>query len=252
MESWRRLHALLLTRATDLREERLLRQGKGWFHIPCLGHEALGVIAESLSTDDLRSLYYRDRALMHARGVTLTEIARDQFATAGSSSAGRVMPLHGSYRRLGIFPPIGPTGAQCLPAVGAAWGIKLSGKTSVVLCTIGDAATRQGEFFEAVAFAVQERLPVVFVVEDNGFGISTSTERHLPFRLGIFDDRLYRRIDGRSLELVDEAAKDAIGAARRGDGPMILWMELDRLSSHTHSDDHRSYRSGAEIANFKT
>ncbi len=188
---------------------------------------------------------------MHARGVTPTEIARDQFATAASSSAGRVMPLHGSYRRLGIFPPIGPTGAQCLPAVGAAWGIKLSGKPNVVLCTIGDAATRQGEFFEAVAFAVQEGLPVVFVVEDNGFGISTSTARHLPFRLGIFDDRLYRRIDGRSLELVDEAAKDAIGAARRGDGPMILWMELDRLSSHTHSDDHRSYRSGAEIANLQ-
>ena len=96
------------------------------------------------------------------------------------------MPLHGSYRRLGIFPPIGPTGAQCLPAVGAAWAMKMAGKENVVLCTIGDAATRQGEFFEAIAFAIQELLPIVFVIEDNGFGISTSTMRQLPFRLGIF------------------------------------------------------------------
>jgi 2-oxoisovalerate dehydrogenase E1 component len=251
VESLRRLHDLLLIRAGDSREERLLRQGKGWFHIPCLGHEALAVIAEVLEPDDLLFLYYRDRALMQARGVTSLEMARDQFATARSSSGGRVMPLHGSYRRLGIFPAIGPTGAQCLPAVGAAWGIKLLGAPRVVICTIGDAATRQGEFFEAVAFAVQEALPIVFVVEDNGFGISTPTERHLPFRLGIFADRLFKRIDGRSVQSVLVASREAVASARRNDGPQILWIELDRLESHTHSDDHRIYRTASEIAAMK-
>jgi len=231
-----------------LREERLLRQGKGWFHIPCLGHEALGVIAESLHTEDLLFLYYRDRALMQARGVTPLEIARDQFATASSSSGGKVMPLHGSYRRLGIFPPIGPTGAQCLPAVGAAWALKMAGKPNIVLCTIGDAATRQGEFFEAITFAIQESLPIVFIIEDNGFGISTSTAHQLPFRLGIFADTIYRKVDGRLVDSIHSASSDAIARARRGDGPMILWVELDRLASHTHSDDHRAYRSPTEIA----
>jgi len=247
-----RLRSLLLIRAGDVREERLLRQGIGWFHIPCLGHEALAAIAWSLEPEDLLFLYYRDRALMQSRGVTPLEIARDQFATGSSSSAGRMMPLHGSYRRLGIFPPVGPTGSQCLPAVGAAWGVKLSNAHNVVLCTIGDASTRQGEFYEAVSLAVQNQLPIVFVVEDNGFGISTRTADQLPFRLGIFSPSLHWHVDGRHVGIVEQASRSAIAKARRGDGPTILWIELDRIGSHTHSDDQRVYRSPEEIAQSKT
>src|SRR5438128_5396561 len=208
-------------------------------------------ISHSLGPEDVLFLYCRDLAWMQARGVSAVGIARDQLATANSSSAGRMMPLHGSYRRLGIFPPIGPTGSQCLPATGAAWGLRLSGASNIVLCTIGDASTRQGEFYEALTFAVQEKLPIVFVVEDNGFGISTRTAHHLPFRLGIFAKSLYRRIDGRSLDSVHEASRDAIDVARRGDGPTILWMELDRIASHTHSDDQRIYRPAEEIKQTK-
>jgi 2-oxoisovalerate dehydrogenase E1 component len=252
VENRERLRNLLLIRAGDVREERLLRQGVGWFQIPCLGHEALAAIAWALEADDLLFLYYRDRALMQGRGISPLEIARDQLATAKSSSGGRTMPLHGSYRRLGVFPPIGPTGSQCLPAVGAAWGIKLSGARNIVLCTIGDASTRQGEFYEAVAFAVQERLPVVFVVEDNGFGISTPTLKQLPFRLGIFSESLQQRVKGQLVDAVDKASRIAIAKARRGDGPTILWVELDRLASHTHSDDQRVYRSADDIAQLKS
>jgi TPP-dependent pyruvate/acetoin dehydrogenase alpha subunit len=176
------LRELFLIRAGDLREERLLRQGRGWIHIPGQGHEALAALAAALEPEDLLFLYYRDRALMQARGVTPLEMAREHLATAKSSSGGRQMPVHGSYRRLGIYPPATPTASQCLPAVGAAWGIKLKGDRRVVLCTIGDASTRQGEFFEAVVQAVQDRLPIVFVVEDNGYGISTPTLDQLPFQ----------------------------------------------------------------------
>ncbi|HQR09710.1 MAG TPA: thiamine pyrophosphate-dependent enzyme [Casimicrobiaceae bacterium] len=242
------LRDLFLVRAGDLREERLLRQGRGWIHIPGQGHEALAALATSLEPDDLLFLYYRDRALMQARGVTPLEMAREHLATAHSSSGGRQMPVHGSFRRLGIYPPATPTASQCLPALGAAWGIKHLGMNRVVLCTIGDASTRQGEFFEAVVQAVQDRLPIVFVVEDNGYGISTPTLDQLPFRLGIFDPSIFRHVDGRSVEMVADAGSDAIAAARRGDGPMVLWVELDRLTSHTNSDDHRIYRTTAEIA----
>ncbi len=152
---------------------------------------------------------------------------------------------------LGIYPPATPTASQCLPAVGAAWGIKHAGTNRVVLCTIGDASTRQGEFFEAVAQAVQDRLPIVFVVEDNGYGISTPTLGQLPFRLGIFDASLFRHVDGRSVEAVSEAGNGAIAKARQGNGPTVLWVELDRLTSHTNSDDHRIYRTADEIALMK-
>ena len=245
------LGQLMVIRAGDLREERLLRQGRGWIHIPGQGHEALAALAASLHTDDLLFLYYRDRALMQARGVTPLEMAREYLATAHSSSGGRQMPVHGSYRRLGIYPPATPTASQCLPAVGAAWGVKLAGEPRVVLCTIGDASTRQGEFYEAVVQAVQDRLPIVFVVEDNGYGISTSTLDQLPFRLGIFNPDFVRHVDGRSVDAVAVAGSEAIAAARRGDGPTLLWVELDRLTSHTNSDDHRIYRSKAEIALMK-
>ena len=245
------LGQLMVIRAGDLREERLLRQGRGWIHIPGQGHEALAALAASLTGDDLLFLYYRDRALMQARGVTPLEMAREYLATAHSSSGGRQMPVHGSYRRLGIYPPATPTASQCLPAVGAAWGIKLAGEPRVVLCTIGDASTRQGEFYEAVVQAVQDRLPIVFVVEDNGYGISTSTLDQLPFRLGIFNPDFVRHVDGRSVDAVAVAGSEAIAAARRGDGPTLLWVELDRLTSHTNSDDHRIYRSKAEIALMK-
>ena len=84
-----------------------------------------------------------------------------------------------------------------------------------------------------MAQAVQDCLPIVFVVEDNGYGISTPTLDQLPFRLGIFGTALYRHVDGRSVDAVAAAGSEAIAAARRGDGPTILWVELDRLTSQT-------------------
>jgi 2-oxoisovalerate dehydrogenase E1 component len=239
---------MLRIRAGDEREERLLRQGRGWIYIPGQGHEGLSVLAEPLEKNDLLFLYYRDRALMQARGISPLEMAREYLATEHATSGGRAMPVHGTARKLGIFPPVTPTGSQCLPAVGAAWGIKLRSESRVVLCTIGDAATRQGEFFEAVAFALQNRLPIVFVVEDNGYGISTSTRDQLPFRIGLFPEAIYQWVDGREVEAIRTVGSAAIAKARRGDGPTLLWIEVDRIQSHTNSDDHRIYRSAAEIA----
>src|SRR5262249_28418885 len=152
---------------------------------------------------------------------------------------------------LGIYPPATPTASQCLPAVGAAWGMRMQGRNGIVLCTVGDASTRQGDFYEAVAFAIQEHLPVVFVVEDNGYGISTPTQKMLPFRLGIFSEKIYRHVDGRSVDSVYSAGREVITMTRRGKGPSVLWVEVDRISSHTNSDDHRVYRSRADIEAMK-
>jgi 2-oxoisovalerate dehydrogenase E1 component len=239
---------ILAARAVDLREEKLLRQGRGWIHIPGLGHEPFAAIAAFLETGDLLFPYYRDRALFHARGVTAFEMARDYLATASSSTGGRMMPVHGSYRRLGIYPPATPTASQCLPAAGAAWALARAGERRVVVTTIGDASVRQGEFFEALTLAVEMALPIVFVVEDNGYGISTPTRHQLPMRLGVFASPWATRIDGRDVDALAERARDAIARARDGAGPSLLWVEVDRIASHTNSDDHRVYRSAEEIA----
>ncbi len=241
------LRLMLEIREGDVREGKLFRQGQGWIHIPGAGHEALASLALHLRPDDLIFGYYRDRAIYRARGVSSVEMAREHLATATSRSGGRQMPVHGGYRDLGIFPPVTPTGAQCLPAVGAAWALKQQGRGGIVLCTIGDAAARQGEFFEAVCFAVERQLPIVFVVEDNGFGISTRTKKQLPFRLGIFAESLYRFVDGRDPDQVIEAGSTAIETCRGASKPQILWCELDRLASHTNSDDQRIYRSAVEL-----
>lgn len=157
------------------------------------------------------------------------------------------MPGHYSSRAHNVFSVCTPTGGTLLPACGAAWGMQLDGKDSVCIATIGDAAARQGEFFEAVAFALQEKLPVIFIVEDNKYGISTPTEKFLPFHLEMIAHDHLVTMDGRHPDAILETAGKAIAKARSGRGPTIIWADLDRLSSHTSSDDHRVYRPLAEI-----
>ena len=241
------LRLMMLSREGDRREGILLRQSKGWFQVSGMGHEALAAFAFQLNQDDYLFPYYRDRALMLARGLTNYDLALAYFAKRTSSSGGRQMPGHYSSRKHNIFSVCTPTGGALLPACGTAWGMKLEQKPNVCLATIGDAATRQGEFFEAVAFAAQENLPVIFLVEDNKYGISTPTEKFLPFHLNIFDKNAVVELDGRNVDAIHEVAAKSIEKARTGNGPTLIWCDLDRLSSHTSSDDHRVYRSPNEI-----
>lgn len=245
------LHLMILSREGDRREGILLRQSKGWFQVSGMGHEALAGFATLLKPSDWLFPYYRDRAMVLARGATQEELALAYLAKAGSSSGGRQMPGHYSSKEHNIFSVCTPTGGGLLPACGAAWGMKLKGTDSVCLATVGDAASRQGEFFEAVAFAIQEKLPVVFVVEDNKYGISTATKKFLPFHLGLIDENAFVKIDGRQVDEVLAAGTQAIEKARKGDGPTLIWADIDRLSSHTSSDDQRIYRSAEDIAEMQ-
>lgn len=241
------LRLMILSREGDRREGILLRQSKGWFQVSGMGHEALAAFSFSLRPDDYIFPYYRSRALMLARGMSNYDLALAYFAKRSSSSGGRQMPGHYSSRELNVFSVCTPTGGSLIPACGAAWGMKLSGADSVCLASVGDAAARQGEFYEAISFAIQEKLPVVFVVEDNKYGISTPTAKFLPFNLGILSPDTVVHLDARHPDNVNDAGSAAIEKARRGDGPTILWCDLDRLSSHTSSDDHRVYRKLEDI-----
>jgi 2-oxoisovalerate dehydrogenase E1 component len=244
------LRTMLLSRSGDLREQSLIRQGKGWFHVSGMGHEALSVAGYLLKDGDFFSGYYRDRPIALARGVDNYDLALAFFAKRASASGGRQMPAHFSSRERGIFSMASVVGASLLPATGLAWAIQLDKKPNVVLTTIGDAGTRQGDFFESIAFALERRLPVVFMVEDNGIGISTVTANMHPLGLGMFNGHRWQVVDGCDVDAVFEAVHPALAAARGGQGPQFIWCRTERISSHSSADDHRKYRSKEELASL--
>lgn len=243
------LRLMALSREGDRREGILLRQSKGWFQVSGMGHEALAVLQNHLREDDWLFPYYRSRALMLARGMSNYELALAYFAKRESTSGGRQMPGHYSSRKHNVFSVCTPTGGSLLPACGTAWAMQLSGKDSLCLASVGDAASRQGEFYEAWAFAVQEKLPYILMIEDNKYGISTPTDKFMALNFGgVVSEEHVVKVDGRRVDDIDTKFGAAVQKARTGQGPTLLWVDLDRLSSHTSSDDHRVYRDLDDIA----
>lgn len=242
------LLTMLESRQGDLREESLNRQGKGHFHVSGRGHEAMAAIGAQLRDSDFLVPYYRDRGLCMGRGLTTRHLALEYFAKRDSASRGRMMPSHYCSRELNIVSVPTPTGAQLVPACGIAWGLQLDQKDGIVVTCTGDAATRQGDFYEALSFALEKKLPVLVVVEDNAYGISTPTRATNPLALGVLNQAQWQVVDGADPEAVHAAAQSAIAELRAGRGPVFLWVKTERLSSHTSSDDHTLYRSKEDLA----
>jgi 2-oxoisovalerate dehydrogenase E1 component len=242
------LLTMLESRHGDLREESLNRQGKGHFHVSGRGHEAMAAIGAQLRESDFLVPYYRDRGLCMGRGLTTRHLALEYFAKRDSASRGRMMPSHYCSRELNIVSVPTPTGAQLVPACGIAWGLQLDQKDGIVVTCIGDAATRQGDFYEALSFAVEKKLPVLFLVQDNAYGISTPTRATNPMALGVLNKAQWQMVDGADAEIVHAAGRQAIADLRAGRGPVFLWVKTERLSSHTSSDDHTLYRSKEDLA----
>src|SRR5213080_805230 len=246
-EKLRLLTILLESRHGDLREQNLNRQGKGHFHVSGMGHEALAAISIQMREDDYIVPFYRDRALVLGRGVSSRQLAIDYFAKAKGESHGRQMPSHYSCAEKHIWSVPTPTGSQLLPACGMAWGIKLDGKNAAVVTTVGDAATRQGDFFEAICFAKEKKLPVLFLVEDNAYGISMPTRKTNPLALDILAQDNWRHVEGQDVQQVYDATAEAFEKIRAGAGPFFFWIKMERLSSHTSSDDQKLYRNAEEL-----
>src|SRR5882762_6151297 len=243
----RLLTTILESRHADLREQNLNRQGKGHFHVSGMGHEALAAVSMQMEPDDYIVPFYRDRGLVLGRGMTTKQLALEYFAKRNTGSGGRMMASHYSDIDLHIWSVPTPTGSQLLPACGIAWGIKLDGKKNVVVTTIGDAATRQGDFFEAICFAKEKKLPMLFLVEDNAYGISMPTRKTNPLALDILEQENWRHIEGQDVQQVYDATAEAFEKIRAGGGPFFFWIKMERLSSHTSSDDQKLYRGTDEL-----
>lgn len=246
------LRNLWRSRLGDLREQSLIRQGKGWFHISGMGHESLAALALEMEPEDYAFPYYRDRAFCIQRGMSDRELALTFYAKRAASSGGRQLTGHFSDRALNIWSHPSPVGVHLLPACGAAWGMQLDGQSNVVYASLGEASARQGDFFEAVCFAKERKLPMVFVVQDNRIAISTSTVETNPIALGVLNQSEWIRVDGSDVDAVARAGKKAFAKARSGDGPAFIWCDVERFSNHSSADDQRMYRAAAELEAMHT
>src|ERR1700674_1601596 len=273
IEAYRHMYT---SRRVDDREILLKRQQKIFFQISGAGHEAVGVAAAfALKAGyDWFYPYYRDRALCLALGATAYDMLLQAVGSGDDpSSGGRQMPSHWSHPHLNIVTGSSPTGTQILQAVGCAEvgrylaahpdaTKQVSGDyrqfkdvhfhaDEVTLVSLGDGTTSEGEFWEALNTSSNQRLPIVFLVEDNGYAISVPVEVQTPggniSRLvANFPNFHFEEIDGTDAVASYAAFVRSVAHCRGGEGPAFIHAHVIRPYSHSLSDDERLYRADAE------
>ncbi len=270
---------MYLSRRTDDREIVLKRQQKIFFQISCAGHEALLVAAGMALKPgyDWFFPYYRDRAICLALGNTVEEqLLQSVGAATDTASGGRQMPSHWASKRLNIVTPSSSTATQCLHAIGCAEAGRYFSQhpdaakkpeaatdyrafkdvsfhgDEVVYVSIGEGSTSQGEFWESLNTASNLKLPVLYVIEDNGYAISTPVEANTPGGnisrlIANFPNFHFAEVDGTDPIASYEAMVEAVAYCRAGHGPAVVHGHVVRPYSHSMSEDERDYRARAEL-----
>lgn len=254
------LETMLLTRCMDEKMSKLVRQNKGaTFHLPVSGHEMIGAIASaSLKPGtDWAYPYYRDRAFAIGLGCSLEDILAAFLAREiPNHSGGRMMPEHFSQVDLRIPCQSSCVGSQFLQAVGTAKSAQLRGTQEIVYVSGGDGSTSQGDFHEMLNFACLHKLPLIVVIQDNGWAISVPVADQTTGRTIAKIGRGYEgltvfEIDGCNYEQTTDALKAAAQKAREGMGPSLVVAKVPRIGAHSSSDDPKKYKSDAILAEEK-
>ena len=261
------LKNIFLSRKLDDTEIMMRKQNTAFFQISGAGHEGiLTAVAKVLRpTHDYFLAYYRDRALCLGLGVTPCEMLCQANGNIGdTASLGRQMPAHWGNQKLNIVSKSSCTGTQFLHAVGLAeagqylQSLALTdgpawNKNEIVYVSTGDGTTSQGEFWESLTTAVVNKLPILYLVEDNGYAISVpvriqTPEGSISKALANFPGLKIYEADGCCPIQSYQAAKEAEKYLRSGKGPVLIHAHVTRPYSHSLSDDHKSYRTSEELA----
>jgi 2-oxoisovalerate dehydrogenase E1 component len=254
---------MYLSRRLDDKEIQLKRQNRIFFQISGAGHEAILTAAGMVIRpgSDWSLPYYRDRAFCLEQGVTPAEMLYEAVGAAiDPASGGRQMPSHWGHRKYNIVSSSSPTGTQFLQAVGVAEAslrARLLGITEgftedeVVYVSTGEGATSEGEFWESISSACNLGVPVVYVVEDNGYAISVPVEVNTPGGnvsklLASFPGLYIEEVDGCDFIASHAAMTRAVDYARKRKGPALVHAHVIRPYSHSLSDDEVMYRPTSE------
>ncbi len=252
------LRNMLLQRAVDARGFQLNRQGKIAIAMSSQGHEAIHAALglAFVRGKDVLYPYYRDTGALLACGFPLRDLFRSLFARAGDRSRGRQIINHVTARELGIATISSIVAAQCTHAAGAAFALKHRAESGrAVFCTFGDGATSEGEWHEAMNFSAVQRLPVIFVCENNRYAISTPQSRQMAI-VNIAERAAGYGMPGVTVDGFDPLAVygalwEARARAVNGDGPTLVEAQCYRFLAHTTDDDDRTYRSKEEVERFR-
>jgi 2-oxoisovalerate dehydrogenase E1 component alpha subunit len=249
---------LRLGRAVDERMWVLQRSGKAAFVISGQGHEGaqVGTVYALDRTKDWLVPFYRSVAAVLLKGMPPAEIFLIQLGKAADpSSGGRQMPGHYGHSHHKILSTSSPVATQVLHAAGIAYAAKLRRTGEVALTELGEGGTSEGDFPEALNFAAIHRLPVIFVVENNGYAISVPVSKQMAVPNVSARASGYGMpgvtVNGSHVLEVYAAAREAVARARRGDGPTLLEVKVPRLTAHSSDDRQEKYRSADEIAHGK-
>ncbi len=239
----------------EARAKVFVKQGKLTFYSSTRGHEQVQVALPMLMRPghDWFYTYYREKSVAVALGMPYKDIFLGLLSREGDpNSQGINMPEQWSSRDLKLVAQSACTGTQYLQALGAARAIRYDGSDAIVYVSSGEGATSEGEFFESLNWAVREKLPVLFVVQNNGYAISvpqkyqTASKIHRVaegFGLPAFN------LEGTStFEAIYEIVPGLIQDMRDGLGPALLEFNVVRLDNHSSSDDQRKYRDHDEIS----
>ncbi len=253
------LRNMLLQRQIDNRGFQLNRQGKIPFALGSEGHEALqaGAAMAFVRGKDVLAPYYRDLGLVLGVGVAPLEMLTAMFARATDASGGRQFPNHYTSRERGVLSISSIIAAHCTHAVGVAYAFTYRREAGrAVLATTGEGATSEGEWHESVNFAAVHKLPIVFLVENNAYAISTPQSAQMAIT-DVADKAAGYGIPGSVCDGMDPiasyaAVKTALDRARSGGGPSLVEAKCFRFLSHSTDDDDRSYRDRADVAEART
>jgi len=245
---------MLMQRQLDNRGFQLNRQGKIPFALGSEGHEALqaGAAMAFVRGSDVLVPYYRDLGLVLGVGITPLELLANMFAREADLSGGRQFPNHYTARARGVASVSSIIAAHCTHAAGIAYALKYRAEAGrAVLCTTGEGSTSQGEWHEAINFSAIHRLPIVFLVENNGFAISTPQSLQMAID-DVADKAGGYGLPGMICDGTDPVAtyrtmKVALDRARSGGGPTLVEAKCYRFLSHSTDDDDRTYRDRALV-----